>query len=57
MPDTFSPILRADDLEVRDAYNDAESLAEFGEWCAMRLFGGAPERLPDRPLKPRADVA
>lgn len=35
------------DPEVREAYNDADTLAEFGEWCAARLFGGTPEHLGD----------
>ena len=42
MPHTRNTI-DAHDPEVRRAYNDAESLAEFGEWCAMRLFGDTPE--------------
>ena len=37
------PTIDALDPEVRAAYNDSESLAEFGEWCAMRLFGDTPE--------------
>lgn len=38
-------MIDAADPDVRAAYNDAETLAEFGEWCALRLFGGTPERL------------
>lgn len=36
-------IIRPDNPDVIRAYNDAETLAEFGEWCALRLFGDTPE--------------
>lgn len=39
------PSLRADSTAVRSAYDGAETLAEFGEWCATRLFGDTPEKV------------
>lgn len=37
--------LHAQDQRVIDAYNASETLAEFGEWCAIRLFGSTPEHV------------
>jgi len=42
-----TPTISADDPEVRAAYNGCETLAEFGEWCARRLFGDIPATLPE----------
>lgn len=40
-----APVISGDDASIRFAYDDAETIAEFGEFVAIQLFGNAPDKL------------